>query len=218
MSSFQNYRSFEDEASMQEFCDVLEKHAIPYQTSHSSMYLNEVYGANMLEYRYHVSIPPEYFSQTNLLWESKHRLTLQDIPPDHYLQEFTIGELWNLLRKKDEWAPEDAAMAKLLLAKREEHVSEDRLRNLEQERIEELKIPGSTNYTGIVLGYLMCVLFFPGAIICGYLMRSRKKTLPNGETVYLFNKTEREHGIVVLALGTGVMAFIVYYKLLPLLL
>ena len=53
-------------------------------------------------------------------------------------------------------------------------------------------------YIITILGIFLPLFIGLLSIIFGYFIRSMKKTLPNGESVYQFSEKDRKHGTVFL--------------------
>ena len=72
---------------------------------------------------------------------------------------------------------------------------------MDTERLEVLTAPEKNQPIWIIVGYLMALTGGFLEIIMGYLFRTMKKTLPNGERVYAYTQSDRNHGVGIMVLG-----------------
>ena len=59
--------------------------------------------------------------------------------------------------------------------------------------------------TWVILGYITSLFGGFMGMIIGSILISAKKTLPNGNVVYVFNERSRKHGRIILYLGSGIL-------------
>lgn len=70
-----------------------------------------------------------------------------------------------------------------------------------QQRIAELARPETTHSNQILVGYLVAFAGGFFGLILGYVFAYLKKTLPNGERVYIYPPAERRHGKRILIIS-----------------
>lgn len=127
-----------------------------------------------------------------------------DVPPDHYLLNFTDQELEDVVIKIDEWGPDDRRWARTILSDRGKPMSDDLVASMRQQRMDGLAQPAPPQHVLILLGYLLCLLGGVLSVAIGYLLNTLKKTLPNGERVYVYREQDRRHGKRIFFLGLAV--------------
>lgn len=144
---------------------------------------------------YEVQINPEDFERAEQLLEAQFTDSLEDIPADYYLLEFTDEELYDVVVTKDEWNEFDYLLAKKMLRERGKPIDETLEKQLRSERINKLAQPEESGTMG-------------GGIIAGYAVYNAKKTLPDGRVVPAYKEADRQKaksrfviGVVVLVLA-----------------
>jgi hypothetical protein len=65
--------------------------------------------------------------------------------------------------------------------------------------------------TWVIIGYIS--LLFGGfmGMIIGTILISAKKTLSNGNVVYVFNEKNRKHGKIILYMGSSILIFSILF-------
>lgn len=137
---------------------------------------------------------------------------LSDLAEDHYLFEFSNEELWDILKKPDEWSVQDYVLANQLLKQRGKPVTQDLLNNLKSNRMKELAKPDKGNPSLVLLGY---ILAFGGGLvglIIGLTLVYSKKTLPNGERLHRYSKKERAHGGRIVLISLVVLPLVYFIQ------
>ena len=136
----------------------------------------------------------------NLLLESM-KYEIEDVNEDYYLFQFSNEELFDLIRKRDEWSQFDVLLAKKILQSKNIEFSLEQENKIKQERISELAEAKKAHIAYIVAGYIFCFFGgFIGLMIGSHLLIS-KKTLPNGNKVHEFDSESRKQGKFILILG-----------------
>lgn len=133
------------------------------------------------------------------------------------LKTFSDEELFDMLRKPDEWNPENVTLARKILASHGREVSDAEMKRLFDERIENLRKPVPVNKASVLLAfaagvavialdvvnyfylksseflYLLVLAFIVAclALIAGLNWTYRKKRLPDGEKVFVYSKRLR---------------------------
>ncbi|MCB0698133.1 MAG: hypothetical protein KDC07_12260, partial [Chitinophagaceae bacterium] len=80
-------------------------------------------------------------------------------------------------------------------------VTPGQLEQLKEQRLEELSKPDTSTPSLIRFRYLFALAGVPG-IILGLVIYTHKKTLPNGENVYVYSYDSRKKALVVIAIST----------------
>lgn len=124
-----------------------------------------------------------------------------EVPADHYLLGFTDQELTDVVFNEEEWGALDRHWARLILAERGKPVSDELLDTIRQKRLEDLRQQASPQNAFIVLGYISVALGGLLGIAIGYHLNTAKKTLPNGDRIYVYQERDRRHGKRMFFLG-----------------
>jgi len=225
---FITYQKFNDPALADELAGQLEQHGIAYQIEEQSLTFNITFVLNdPLQKEYAVKIKSADFEKVNQLLKDDENKNIEDVDKDYYLFSFTDDELIDVVTKADEWSAFDVVLARKLLTERGKDISEAAISVINEQRLEELKKPESSQLSWIIVGYLIALgditiafgviiwPFFVCAIglFIGWHLASYKKTLPDGERVFGYNQTDRMHGKRIFYLGITVFVLSLAYLL-----
>ncbi|TFF40108.1 hypothetical protein [Mucilaginibacter psychrotolerans] len=199
---FATFQTFNDPTLADALVEVLEKHEINYHLQQVTTSANPLMALNNeLDKEYIIKISPEDFTRANQILAEEQSVDLDAVESDHYLFAFSNDELLDLLAKREEWSAYDYQLAQKILSDRGVELSAEKLSQMEQERISELKQPEPPQTTWIILGYICAVLGGLFGLLIGWHLMGHKRTLPNGETVYAYTNKDREHGRVIFYLA-----------------
>ncbi|NMH29193.1 hypothetical protein [Flavobacterium silvaticum] len=192
---------FRDKAQALELQQLFTQNGIPSEVEDDSKVFdpNFAFGNNTTTYS--LKLHPDDFNKAERLIESLVLGDLDDVGPDYYLYSFSDSELKDILAHKDQWSPFDFVLAQKLLRERGHEVSKEELHQIREQRLEELAAPEKGQTGWIVAGYIFAVLISVVGIIIGWHLKSYKKTLPNGESVFAFSQNDRKNGKVIFYLG-----------------
>ena len=146
--------------------------------------------------------------------EKEAQIEIDQVDKDYYLFGFSDDELLDLISKADEWSPFDFLLARKILAQRGNVLSNEEVKYLEEERINELKKPEAPQTKWIIIGYLCAALGGILGIFIGWHLFTYKKTLPNGERLYGYSKADRKHGRIIFYISSIVWGAYIVFKLL----
>lgn len=169
-----------------------------------------------LSKEYELQLHPDNFEKAEKLFEKQAESMMDDLPDDYYLLEFTDEELYDVIMKHDEWSEFDYVLARRLLTERGKSIDESLIKVLRKQRIEALAEPEQDQTKWIIFGYCAAIVGGFFGIVTGYVLATSQKTLPNGEMVHTYNKTDRMHGKNILVLGIIMLITITAVKLLKL--
>lgn len=207
-NKFLTYRKFTTKVEVEEIIDVLKDNAVDFKLEDNTQVAPAVIVGQSLNPEIRLKIKPNDFLKVDKLVENYFENSLESIHKDHYLFSFTDEELFEIINRKDEWSHLDFSLAKKILKERGIEINEKLEDVLKQTRLTELtqKEKGSTIWTGV--GYLSA--FFGGiiGIAIGLTLWRGKKTLPNGDRIFIYDKDARAHGIYITILG--IFFFVVY--------
>jgi hypothetical protein len=199
--TFLTFEKFADPELAATISAQLEARGIPSQISNEGPAFDPTFANNNFDPPIHIKLRPADFSKARRTLEHYYQGQLSNMDPDYYLFSFTDAELLDLVKNPDEWGPLDYALAKHLLAEHGAPVSPEQEAAFQQERIETLAKPEKPQWNWIIAGYVGSFVFSIPGLILGYILAYIKKTLPNGEQVYLYSARDRWHGKRILALS-----------------
>ncbi|MBD1363614.1 hypothetical protein IDJ77_07315 [Mucilaginibacter sp. ZT4R22] len=189
------YQKFNDAALADALVDILEKHDIAYEVEQATASANPLLALNNeLNIEYIVKIAPEDFLPADVAVSNEEQTGIADVEPEHYLFAFTNEELLDLIAKRNEWSAFDYQLAQQILKERGVELSEEKISELVDGRIAELKQPEPPQTVWIVLGYACAVFGGLLGLFIGWHLANHKKTLPNGEQVFGYTEADRAHG------------------------
>jgi hypothetical protein len=211
---FITYQKFNDIALANELAELLEAHGINYLVEEDSLTFNPSFALNdELSKEYAVKIKAADFEPVNQLLKQDADEHIDDVEKGYYLFGFTDDELKDVVVKADEWSAFDVQLARKLLADKGMAVSDEDVADMEEKRIEELKITEPSQTGWIVIGYIFALLGCILGIFIGWHLKSYKKTLPNGERVYEYSERDRWHGGVIFYISTIIFVLAILYRL-----
>ncbi len=134
---------------------------------------------------------------------------------NHYFNDFSNDELYEVIEKKDEWSNYDFALAKRLLLKRGEILTDETFLELEQRRQTELAKPEEAPRFLILVGYIFAVLGGLLGLIIGFSLWDGKKTLSDGSKVFTYTIEQRKHGgtIIIISIAVSLLISIYYFMI-----
>jgi hypothetical protein len=155
---------------------------------------------------------PEDFERMNELVKEQTQEMLTNVDPDYYLFSFEDHELIDIIREPDKWSPFDKELAIRLLNERGIAVTKETEREFYDKRIKKLSLTEEASPVLIILGYLFA---FCGGLIglaIGVALFTLKKTLPNGNRIFVYTKNTRTHGIFIALIGVLMFLFLIYNR------
>ncbi|SFW83179.1 hypothetical protein [Chitinophaga sancti] len=217
MTPYITYRIFESREEAAAMQELLSKNGIPNTMEEGkAIFDTPIVGAMNIQH-YFVKIPQDQFLAANALLEAAIDLNTLEVEDDYYLLSFTNAELLDLVKKKDEWGEFDYALAKKLLAERGISLGDAELKEMHEDRLQELKKTEVPEVDYIWGGYIAAVLNTVGGAGIGLYLLSAYRKLPDGTIAYKFDKDARRHGLFILILSIGVvlghMAYCLYQSI-----
>lgn len=167
-----------------------------------------------LSKEYEIQLHPESFEKAEELYLKQAERMMADLPEDYYLLDFSDEELQEVILKHDEWSEFDYLLARKLLQERGKTIEESLIKELRQQRINDLAKPELDQTGWVLFGYFASIMGGFFGIVTGYVLWSSQKTLPNGQMVYTYSKRDRMHGKNMLILGCIMIPTIIAIKLL----
>ena len=219
-NGYVTFLKFDDATALEPYTDVLIQNNIDFKVedqSYSTDPIIQTPGGNVHDFR--IKLLPADFDKANALLENVFAAELEGIEPDYFLFDFTEEELMDVVRKPDEWGHLNYALAKKLLAGKGKVIDTTQKESFEKERIAELSKTEKSSGMWIAIAYLCAVLgllvIYLGAvgIFIGLMLSTFKKTLPNGQRVFVYDEDNRKHGkrIFAIALVTTIITIVLRY-------
>lgn len=199
--TFTTFQRFQFPEEAEEMIGVLQKAGIPFDLQDQFPSVELTFSESPLAHTLAVLLRPRDFEKARQLLAAHAPLTIGD--PDHYLHKFKDAELMEVLEQQDEWGAADVKGARQILFQRGLEVSDAEIAEMQARRLASLRKPQAGDKKWFTIGLIAA--FFGGfiAIGIGWVRISSKKALPNGEKVFLFDKTTRRNGKFLIGLGTA---------------
>jgi hypothetical protein len=198
---FITYQKFDDPALAEALAETLRENDIEYMIQEESSGFDPSMSMSRAAVDYAVKVRPEDFDRIREILLEQEEKDTADVDKDYYLFSFTDDELMDVVTKADEWSTFDVVLARKILAERGKTITDKDIAEIEEERIEELKKPEGSQSTWIIVGYLAALLGGVLGIFIGWFLANGKKTLPDGERVYLYSEHDRRHGRIIFYLS-----------------
>jgi hypothetical protein len=198
---FQTFQSFNDIELANEVAEKLKQNNIKFIFERSKPLLDASFVDTSIEPGIHIKLQPGDFEKGHKALEDYYKTQLENIDNDYYLFSFSNEELKEIVSKPDEWGRFDYQLAQKFLKERGQEIDDVTVIKLNQDRIKELAEPEKASRLLLFFGYC----FIPFGIIIGFFIGRHlfydKRTLPNGQTVFTYRKSDRKHGdrIMILA-------------------
>jgi hypothetical protein len=205
---FVTYKVFNDPELAKAFADILEQNKILFKVDEDTYNFDPSYAFNPLNKDYRIKIRQGDFHRANEAFAQHFQATVDSVEKDYYLYAFTDQELFEILQKPDEWGELDYQLAQKILTDRGRSVNPEQLDGFKNARLEQLRKPEKTEYTSIVVGYVLAVVLGFVGMFLGYMLAYSKKTLPNGQTTYAYSETQRQHGRIILVISSVISAYV----------
>ncbi|UZR97297.1 hypothetical protein [Chondrinema litorale] len=208
---FLTFRRFGNLEDANTLVEVLKTNNIEYEVEDASPTFDITFSNNKLLNEYYVKLKQTDFESTEKLLVDTSDISIEDLPKDYYLFDFTDEELIEILIKPDEWNAVDYKLSQQILISRGKQIDEEFISTLKKKRNEELSKPEKSNSSWRNAGYIFAFLGGLLGVFIGWHLATFKKTLPNGERVYVYSESDRKHGKYILIMG--VIFFAIYYTL-----
>jgi hypothetical protein len=206
MNEFAIFRRFKDKALADELAEELINNGIECQLIDDSPDVDITFTGNVsFQSETQLMIKQSDFAKANKILDDKADELLLSITKDHYLFEFTNEELLEILTKPDEWSTLDYKLSQQILRDRGQAIDEDYLKSLKEKRISKLSVPEKPQTVWIILGYIFSALGGLLGIFIGWSIWTMKKTLPDGEKLYIYSERDRRHGERIFVIGIIVL-------------
>jgi hypothetical protein len=205
-----SFQKFNDPQLAATISEVLQAQGIPTEVVNEAPAFDISFANNRFEPTIQLKLAPADFTKARAALLAYYRSQLKNLDANYYLFSFTNAELLDIIKTPDEWGDLDYALARELLAERGEPVTTEQEAAFHRERLTILARPERTHPLQVLIGYLCALLFGVFGFILGYIFAFQKKTLPNGERVYLYPPGERRHGKYILILSAISLSYFLW--------
>lgn len=192
------YRKFIYKEDALDLIKILEENRIDYVLEDNSLRVDASFGKNDNNSEFLLKIDNKDFQEVEKIEEDLIKISLNNVSKNYYLFEYSDEELMEIILKKEEWSKFDYLLSQKILKERGKEINQDLVKVINKKRIEDLSHHEASPNWLIYLGYFFAIIggFF-GVFIGLYIMKM-KKTLPNGQTMYIYNDEDRKRGESVL--------------------
>ena len=198
MDELAPFRTFRTNEEAQALVAELEQLGLSPVLEDNSKYVSGAILGAVPDY-FVVKLPAADFARAEGVLDEAAEKELAEVDNDHYLYSFSTEELLDVVRKPDEWNALDRKLARKLLAERGEAVPANDA--LSTARMEELAEPARPQTWRVIIGYVLAILGGFLGVFIGYHLNTAKKTLPDGQRVYVYNAEDRSHGKWIFFIG-----------------
>ncbi|MBT33861.1 MAG: hypothetical protein CMO01_29715 [Thalassobius sp.] len=208
---FLTFRRFSNLEDANTLVEVLKNNNVDFEVEDGSPTFDITFSNNKLLNEYYVKIKQTDFESTEKLLVDSAEISVDELPKDYYLFDFSDEELIEILVKPDEWNAVDYNLSQQILKSRGNQIDEAYISKLKQQRNEDLSKPEKGNSSWRNAGYIFAFLGGLIGVFIGWHLSTFKKTLPNGERVHVYSESDRKHGKNILILG--IIFFALYIAL-----
>ncbi|MPR32475.1 hypothetical protein [Salmonirosea aquatica] len=200
MQEFLTIRHFSQEAQYIELLNVLQTHDIPYLTEEYRQRIDPISMVTLAP-EFIVKVQAHHFSKVSELMNELAAQAVLHASDEHYLFDFKDEELFDILASPDEWSAFDYQLARRILGERGIEIDAKMLDLLKKSRLQELAQPEEKQTNSLWVAYFFAILGGVVGIFMGWHMLTARKTLPNGQRIYMYQASDRRHGRWIMALG-----------------
>lgn len=192
-SKFITFQKFNFQEDAVELASFLRESEIEYRIENMPPSLGANFG-NPDAKEFLVKLQQKDFEKADKLLLQLSSKLIETADSSHYLFGFTNEELKEIVVKKDEWNHFDYLLAQKILKERGEEINSEQIKIYRKNRLEDLSKPEEHQGTWIFIGYFFAFLGGFLGIFIGWYLKTHKKTLPNGDRVFNYSKSDRRNG------------------------
>ena len=162
---------------------------------------NSVFGVSNLNNNIKLKINKIDFTNAQKIIDNYYKELITSVPDDYYLFTFSIDELSEIVLKPWEWGEFDVNLAQKILTEKGVSINSAEKEKRTEEYLFEQSKQKNVNELFLLLGYIVALLGGFLSIIFGYVLAYSKKTLPNGEQMFVYIESVRKHGKIIYFAG-----------------
>ncbi|WP_051568694.1 hypothetical protein [Crocinitomix catalasitica] len=196
MNEFSLFKTFSDIDAANDLIQLLEERKIKFSIINDAFEVDITFTGNK-QSNIQILIQQDDFNKVQGYLEAEAENEIIEVDQSHYLYKFTNSELFEILEKKDEWSMYDYVLAKKLLIDRGVNVDSAVLEKLNIKRDSELSAPEKGPSFTVLAGYFFGIAGGLLGILIGWSLWKSKKTLSNGEKVYVYVEEQRANGKII---------------------
>lgn len=172
-------------------------------------YFDAIIGHARTNDHYLVRLPKEEFATAQQLITKE--VEKNGVPADYYLRDFTDNELKDILYNVDEWSRQDVAAADILLRERKIDIDAQDVEEKKHLKVEAARKKNTISLPVLILFYVISPWSAVIPLATGLIIYFLKDTDRDGNSVYVFSDTYRQHGLILGVIGTiSTVAWIFY--------
>ena len=207
------YLRFTDKPLAEEISDLLFKNDIDFRIEDTKAPFDPSFSFTSYDAEIELKLRQSDFAKADDILNSYYQQMLDELPVDYYLYNFSDAELQEIISKRDEWGNLDYVLARKLLEARGTPVTSDQEREITKTRLSELKKPDRLSNYWIIIGYILSLIGSLIGFFMGLTILLFKKTLPNGELIFAYDKFSREHALTITLISAFLLLMRVVIKL-----
>lgn len=200
MNDFVLFQSFFNEDEAAPVVETLKRNAIEYKVEKLKQPLDSTIAGESVENKIFLTIRPRDFARANDVLDKVILDNIQLLEKDYYLFSFTNEELSDIIHKPDEWSRQDFLIARKILEDRGTAVPDEEINAIKSKRVKELARQEKGSISWIILGYLLALVGGLMALIIALPFIFAKRTLPDGNRIFMYTKATRDHGKLISAI------------------
>ncbi|HEX6847731.1 MAG TPA: hypothetical protein VF144_12175 [Chitinophagaceae bacterium] len=200
MNDFVLFQSFFNEDEAAPVVETLKRNAIEYKVEKLKQPLDSTIAGESVENKIFLTIRPRDFARANDVLDKVILDNIQLLEKDYYLFSFTNEELNDIIHKPDEWSRQDFLIARKILEDRGTAVPDEEINAIKSKRVKELARQEKGSISWIILGYLLALVGGFMALIIALPFIFAKRTLPDGNRIFMYTKATRDHGKLISAI------------------
>ncbi len=204
---FLTFQKFYDKDDALAFAELLRENNITCLIDDNSMVFEGTFAYNPLDKEFIIKLQKKDFEKADDILLQISSTELDEVAPDYYLLSFTDQKLMEILMNNDAWSRFDFLLAQKILKQRGKEVNPDIISLLKNQRIQELAKPEPSQKGMLSAGYIFAVLGSLFGIFIAWHLLTYKKTLPNGERVYVYSETDRKNARIMLIIAIVLIIF-----------
>jgi len=203
------FETFPDREQAAPVLRILDENGIPYVFEENRMGFDPSFANNVLYQAWVLKVPPDRLEELRKDLEEAYGQADVQLPPDHYLRDFSVEELFEVIAKADEWSEFDVVVARQMLDEKGAGLSDDEVEVMRAQRRKELAKPTQADGSMIAAAYLLALLGGVLGVILGWILMNSTKTTAFGDKVAHYDAASQAHGKRALGLGALVAAALV---------
>ena len=204
-NSFKFYRDFHNVEEAKSFIKILEDNEILFSADTSEAIIDETIVGTGLLPKAIIKLLPVDFQKVNALIDRHLKDMSFDNFKDHHLNQLDDDELIEILEKPDEWSIENSSISKIILKERGIEMSEEKILNLRQSRLANIRKGKKASRTSLFLYFLAVplglftnIIFTIAGVGMGYYYAYGKSTDIDGNSYYIYDEETQKFGRIIL--------------------